>query len=338
MTGWSRDLPELKEIDNALDLMRTEVAKAMRGDNLSLDDLLKAHVQARRTIISRLMKIAIRKLRVGDEPLVGQLRDRVAERMNELFTDRVDAGYLKVPAYGGVHPRLLAYLATHVGQDVQAARLRVLTGEQIHTERRVREFRDLGLKLSWRGSGDNVIYRLASVQPDLDYAARFALEHNIKKDRDLNATEKMFMLLKAELGRPVNTKRLQWISGHQGQYDRRIRELAETYTITTGGKKGSRADLGPSDYILESLEQKEAGESFKAETIQQIFRRDDFRCQKCHWGRDDPPRGGRRYIEAHHKTHKAERGKGDLENGITLCNVCHDGVHAEMRRSRKQGR
>ncbi len=336
MTDWSEDIRELRAIDAALDSLKGAIDRAMSGQELSLDELLMAHVQARRTIIARVMKIASRVLDVGNKPLLAQIRDRIAQRSEGLFGGRVAQEYLKVPPYGGVHPRLFTYLATHVGQDVPAARLRVLTGEQIHTERRVREFRDLGLKLSWRGSGDNVIYRLASIGPDLDYAARFALDHNIKKAPGLNATEKMFLLLKAELGRPVQTKRLQWMSGNQGQYDRRIRELRERFTITTGGKQGSRANLGPSDYVLESLEMKDAGESFKAETVQQIFRRDGFRCKRCGWGRDDPPRAGRRFIEAHHKTHKAERGKGDLENGVTLCNVCHDGVHAEMRRARTE--
>src|SRR5690242_4080734 len=120
----------------------------------------------------------------------------------------------------------------------------------------------------------------------------------------------MLLLLRAELGRPVNTRRLQWMSGNQGQYDRRLRELGERYTITTGGKAGSRAGLGPDDYVLESLDEKDPGESFRAATIQQIFERDGYRCQRCGWGKEDSPRGARRYIEAHHLTHKASRGKG----------------------------
>lgn len=177
------------------------------------------------------------------------------------------------------------------------------------------------------GRGGDSAYILQSLEPNLDQAARFALEHAIKADRDINATVKMFLLLKAELGRPVNTKRLQRLSGNQSQYDRRIREIREKYSISTGL---NRAGIGPDDYLLESLDEKDQADQFSSKTIAAIFRRDGYRCLDCGWRRDDPPQGGRRYLEAHHKTHRAQGGASTVENGVTLCNVCHAARHAKL--------
>jgi predicted restriction endonuclease len=138
----------------------------------------------------------------------------------------------------------------------------------------------------------------------------------------------MLLLLKAELNRPVNTRRLQSLSGNQSQYDRRIRELRERLSISTGL---NRSDIGPDDYLLESLDEKDLADQFSSKTIAAIFKRDGYRCQDCGWSKNDPPQGGRRYLEAHHKTHRAEGGKSDAENGVTLCNVCHAARHAEFK-------
>lgn len=48
-----------------------------------------------------------------------------------------------------------------------------------------------------------------------------------------------------------------------------------------------------------------------------VFERDDYTCQLCGYNG--------KHIEAHHKKPKAEYPElaFDVENGITLCNVCH---------------
>jgi 5-methylcytosine-specific restriction endonuclease McrA len=142
----------------------------------------------------------------------------------------------------------------------------------------------------------------------------------------------MFLLLKAEMGRPVNTKRLQRLSGNQSQYDRRIRDIRERYSISTGL---NRAGIRPDDYLLESLEEKDQADQFSSKTIAAIFKRDNYRCQDCGWSKGDPPQGGRRYLEAHHKTHRAHGGESTLDNGVTLCNVCHAARHAKLKSSQQ---
>jgi hypothetical protein len=77
-----------------------------------------------------------------------------------------------IHGYRGVRLRLYEYLALHLGEPVSATRLRALTGDQIHTERRLRELRDLGLRLTPRRIADENHYVLASEDVDFDYAAR----------------------------------------------------------------------------------------------------------------------------------------------------------------------
>jgi hypothetical protein len=207
---------------------------------------------------------------------------------------------------------------------VPVSRLRAIVGDQVHTERRVRELRDLGFHVTWRKVGDEDHYSLPSLEQDLDAAARFQLEHRIKNDAAINATQKMLLLLQAEVGRPVKTERLKRLSGGQSQYDRRIRELRERFEISSGL---NRNDLAPDEYLLESVSEKPPHDHFKPATMAAAMKRDAFSCQDCGWNRDDPRRQGRRYLEVHHVQHRAAGGTSNLDNAVTLCNVCHDGRH-----------
>lgn len=42
------------------------------------------------------------------------------------------------------------------------------------------------------------------------------------------------------------------------------------------------------------------------------------------WNKDDP-----RHLEVHHLEHHVDGGGNDEDNLITVCNICHDAVHAE---------
>ncbi|MCY7288395.1 MAG: hypothetical protein LH624_09135 [Cryobacterium sp.] len=93
--------------------------------------------------------------------------------------------YLRVRGYGQVHSRLLAYLAPRIGTDVSAAELRMLTADAVHTERRARELRDLGLRLDARESSGVDVYVLESAAPHAATGAALQLARNIKEDRTL---------------------------------------------------------------------------------------------------------------------------------------------------------
>jgi hypothetical protein len=136
---------------------------------------------------------AIRLLKLIEATLT-----KIHEQMRSLFAGKLPDRYLVVRGYKGIHPILLEYLAQHVGQPVRSSKLRVLTGDQTHTERRVRDLRDLGFAVEWKKVADDDQYELRSVQPDLDKAARLHVKRNINSDRTLSAQEKTKLLALTE--------------------------------------------------------------------------------------------------------------------------------------------
>lgn len=50
----------------------------------------------------------------------------------------------------------------------------------------------------------------------------------------------------------------------------------------------------------------------------QVFQRDDYRCVRCcSFGP----------LHCHHVIYRSQMGDDSVENGVTLCNVCHDEIH-----------
>jgi len=313
----------LLRISEALGSLASSVEDALAG-RIRIPDLVKRYA-ATRQLLNRQFAEIVQQAMPRSSQVIEQTRTKVSDRMSQLFGGRSVDQYLRVAAYAGVQPKLLEHLLANVGTDVAVSELRLLTGDQVHTERRLRELRDLGFEVTWTRVGDEESYRLHRLEPDLDAAARFQLEHRIKEDSSLNATEKMLSLLKAELGRPVNTRRLQQLSGGQSQYDRRVRELRERYHISTGLNKPA---LASDEYQLESLVEKDPHDQFRAATIRQIFERDGYRCIDCGWSKSDRSSFTQRYLEAHHIRARAAGGESSAGNGVTLCNSCHRGRHA----------
>ncbi len=62
-----------------------------------------------------------------------------------------------------------------------------------------------------------------------------------------------------------------------------------------------------------------------------VLQRDGYKCQMdgCGWHIDEYNRADPRILELHHKKHHAAGGENTAENLITLCNSCHDRVHAD---------
>ncbi len=101
-----------------------------------------------------------------------------------LFGSRVPEKYLSVHGYKSVQPILLQYLAQHAGNPVRSSKLRILTSDQTHTERRVRDLRDLGFQVEWKKVADDDQYVLKSIQPDLNAAATLQVRKNVKDDKE----------------------------------------------------------------------------------------------------------------------------------------------------------
>lgn len=184
-------------IADALDYLSEIVRRQVSNGKIDFERLAAGYVDLRGTLAREFRTLAQGELTSG-EPRLEITRRQIEHRMQERYGGRVPDKYLSVSGYKGVHPILLEYLLKHFGTPVAASRLRVLTGDQVHTERRLRELRDLGFELTWKRAFDEDHYVLLSREPDLEFASRFQLEHNIKNDRGLSSDAKSRLLETAD--------------------------------------------------------------------------------------------------------------------------------------------
>ena len=175
----------LADLDNFADLVRSQIDQS----EVEFERLLDGYLEARRSLARQFCLVAQHHLLRGNS-LLETTRKRIEQRMAELFGSGVPEKYLVVHGYTSVQPILLQYLAQHAGNPVRSSKLRVLTADQIHTERRVRDLRDLGFQVEWKKVSDDDQYVLASVEPDLDVAAALQVRKNIRDDKKLAKQEK----------------------------------------------------------------------------------------------------------------------------------------------------
>ena len=180
---------ELRKSLEDLELFTELVRSQIDRPEVEFERLLDGYLEARRSLAKQFCLVAQRHLLRGDT-LLETTRKRIEQRMAELFGSRIPEKYLVVHGYTSVQPILLQYLSQHVGNPVRSSKLRVLTADQIHTERRVRDLRDLGFQVEWKKVSDDDQYILASVEPDLDVAAALQVRKNIKDDKKLAKQEK----------------------------------------------------------------------------------------------------------------------------------------------------
>jgi len=160
--------------------------------NADLDRVIDGYLETRRLLARTFRDLAQAHLEPVN-PVLDGVRSRVEQRMRELYGGRVPQEFLTVRRYGATHQLLAAYLFRQSGRPVSASRLRLLTGDQVHTERRVRELRDLGLRVeAARVAGENQ-YVLVSQEPDADRGAAIQIAQNIKSS-DLDSVAQSRLL------------------------------------------------------------------------------------------------------------------------------------------------
>jgi hypothetical protein len=180
---------ELRKSRDILQLFTELVSSQIDRPEAEFERLLDGYLEARRSLAKQFSLVAQRYL-LRDGTLLETARKRIEERMIELLRGRIPDKYLVVHGYTSVQPILLQYLAQHVGEPVRSSKLRILTGDQIHTERRVRDLRDLGFEVEWKNVADEDQYVLKSVEPDLDAAAILQVRKNIREDKKLVKQER----------------------------------------------------------------------------------------------------------------------------------------------------
>lgn len=117
-----------------------------------------------------------------------ELRAQLGDEMQRQYGDTIPATYLAVPYGSRVHEELFSLLLHRRGQNVEAALLRVVTADSVHTERRLRELRELGMDIVSHESNDIDYYVLGSL--DLNFALIPAIIRNTAKRKKYVAMSK----------------------------------------------------------------------------------------------------------------------------------------------------
>jgi len=86
-----------------------------------------------------------------------------------------------VPYGSEVHEKLFQILLQRFDIDVPAGLLRVLTHDSVHTERRLRELRELGLDIGTSNSSGIDMYRLKSLNIDTSFIPRIVYNNAQRK-------------------------------------------------------------------------------------------------------------------------------------------------------------
>lgn len=180
---------ELRKVQETLEYFADLVSSQTNKPELEFERLLDGYFETRRTLAQQFSSLSHELLLKGDTVLASTL-SRIEARMRELFGGKIPEQYLVVGGYKGIHPILVEYLSQHVGEPVRSSKLRVLTGDQTHTERRVRDLRDLGFAVEWKKTSGEDQYELRHLEPDLDKAARLHVRRNVVKDKSLDQRQR----------------------------------------------------------------------------------------------------------------------------------------------------
>jgi len=176
-------------------------------------------------------------------------------------------------------------------------------------------------------------YVLVREEEDRDAAFRWRVLNEIRREK-WAVKKKLIEYLRRNVGKPVTGEELRYLANDKKEWPRRTRELRTEDGWPVATRMSGRPDLPVGVYILEEDRQAEPHDRKIPDDVRvAVLTRDGFRCTECGWNRDMiSPGDPRKLLELHHIHHHKDKGTNDKENLITLCNVCHDKLHRELKR------
>ncbi|WP_328633331.1 hypothetical protein [Streptomyces sp. NBC_00356] len=124
-----------------------------------------------------------------------RIHARVQDELNSRYGKFFPVGILKVPYGGQLHERLFSLLQENLNTDLEGDMLRIVTADSVHTERRARELRELGLDLEFRNTKEGDFYNLHSL--DLTFERLPSLVKTIARKRIKDEIERERLLERA---------------------------------------------------------------------------------------------------------------------------------------------
>lgn len=164
--------------------------EVLEDDDADDARLLHAYLDAKRRLASTFRIFAISLV---DEPnALEQVISQLEWTMAALYPF-LDARHRRVRAFGPTHRLLYGYLKRRLDTDVDVDEIRILTGDAVHTERRLRELRELGLEIVMGQSGGIRTCNMSS-KVDLAAAASAIVRREVEGDATLSDIARQAML------------------------------------------------------------------------------------------------------------------------------------------------
>ncbi|MFG1707440.1 PIN-like domain-containing protein [Nonomuraea sp. M3C6] len=172
-----------QEAVRAVDDLRTHL---MAGE--FSEELLDSYLNVKRVLAESMQAVVQDQLSDGC-PAFHELREKLSLFMASKIEERIPEKYLRVPYGSRIHEDLFAILYQNIGSPVPAGRLRIVTGDSVHTERRTRELRELGFNIDARKQGSEDVYTLHGLS--LDHTlVRSIIGNNVRRDSALSTSDR----------------------------------------------------------------------------------------------------------------------------------------------------
>ena len=277
----------------------------------------------------------------------GELRTKVLALI-PIFHGLRGLGKALLPAKcaSAARDRILFYLGNYPRTVISGDELLVVSGIQEYA-RRVRELR---VQLGWAiASGVSIKdmveagaeevpdemkgmktsdYVLLDTEQDREAAHRWNVANTIRKQPG-SVRDKILEFLRANVGRSVTGEELRYVANDKTEWARRVRELRTEVGWPVATKSTGRPDLPVGAYVLQGDRQSPEHDRLIPDDVRgEVLRRDGYECKRCSWSHKEWNPSNPRHLELHHIEHHAKGGRNIKENLKTLCNVCHDKVHA----------
>lgn len=172
-------------------------------------------------------------------------------------------------------------------------------------------------------------YVLTDEYQDREAAFRWNNLNQLRKSK-VSVRDKILAYLKMNVTVQIPGDELKYLAGDTKEWARRVRELRTEEGWPVKSKNTGRPDLAVGVYVLEDERQAPPHDRKIPDAVRvEVLERDGFRCTDCGWSRDQThPDDPRKILELHHVVQHQNGGANTAENLVTLCNVCHDRLHA----------
>ncbi|WP_405948260.1 hypothetical protein OG588_18450 [Streptomyces prunicolor] len=165
-----------------------ELGAAFEGEDSSPDDLIDAYLFAKRHLAQSIKALLLSQLPSVCQEFV-ELRACIEAEMKNRYADVIPERFLRVPYGSQVHELLFMILLRNLGKRVDSDRLRIVTGDKTHSERRARELRELGFNIATSEADGSQYYTLADLEIDYTKVPEL-IAKVIKKSESLTEAEK----------------------------------------------------------------------------------------------------------------------------------------------------